>query len=223
MPTQFLVLKPVLLIFGLILPAWILYRLLKVTWQRRNGKNGYTKAIDLKNELLLVLFIVYVSTVLTATIAPASISGINNPPLPDLNIIPLINTYKQFISTLGGLNNINMDVELEIIIGNIILFIPLGIFLPYIFPKINSIKKLSAICFLCSLSVELCQFVLRQLGTNRTSDIDDVILNTIGGVLGWLVYSKFFNRHLFKRTSPASKHSLAKGISESLIEPGAAD
>jgi glycopeptide antibiotics resistance protein len=204
MQTRFL--EPVLLIFGLILPAWLLYRLLKGGRQKRNGKN-----VNLKNELVLILFIIYVSIVLAATIAPASISGFNNPPEPGLNIIPVINTCRQFISTLADPDNINTDFALENIIGNIILFLPLGIFLPYLFPKFDSIKKVAAICFLCSLSIELTQLILRQFGTYRTVDIDDVILNTTGGILGWLIFVKLIARYLFKGKHSANNTSFTPG------------
>lgn len=194
---QIQLLKPLLFIFGIILPAWIIYRWAIATRKKINGKG-----IQLQNELILVVFIMYISAGLELTIVPASISGFNNPREPGLNIIPVINTYKQLISTLAETDKTNTDFALENIIGNILLFLPLGIFLPCLFPAFNSIKKVAGICFLCSLSIELIQLILRQFGTYRTVDIDDVILNTTGGILGWIIFNKLIKKYLFtKHTS----------------------
>ena len=190
MPTQ--VLKPAISIFCLVLATWVFYRLVKGSRQKRKDMFA-----DLKKELLIVLLTLYICAVMVGTIAPASISGFNNQPEPGLNIIPVINTYKQFISTLGRPDNISKDFALENIIGNIILFLPLGIFLPLISPKFNSIKKVAIVCFIASLGIELTQLVLRQFGTYRTVDIDDIILNMMGGISGWLIL-KLIARFLIK-------------------------
>lgn len=194
MQTQLL--KPALFIFGLMLPAWIIFRCKTVTRKKIIGKQ-----INLQNELILAVFIIYIGSGLELTIVPASVSGFNNPPEPGLNIIPVINTYKQFISTLAETDKTDTDLALQNIIGNILLFLPLGIFLPCLFPTLNSIKKVAVICFLCSLSIELIQLILRQYGTYRTVDIDDIILNTTGGILGWLIFSKLVAKYLLKKTS----------------------
>lgn len=67
------------------------------------------------------------------------------------------------------------------VLGNIILFIPLGFFLPLLM-KIKFCK--TVLCgFLFSLVIELI-----QLPMNRVSDIDDLILNTVGTILGFFVF-----------------------------------
>ena len=182
-------LKPILYFFLIILPGWTLYRM--VIWGRlkRNGKSVY-----LANELKLTLFVMYVGAVLAITIAPAAILSFNNPSAQKFNLIPFINTYKQYIDTLSEPNGISTRFALENIIGNFILFIPLGIFLPAIFKQLNSFKQVAIICFICSFAIELFQFILRKFGTYRTSDIDDVFLNTLGGIAGWLIYYAFIYR-----------------------------
>ena len=67
--------------------------------------------------------------------------------------------------------------------GNIAIFIPLGIYIPLLINK-KSIFTNSAIVALISLCVEIVQYIL-AIGT---ADVDDIILNTIGGLLGILIF-----------------------------------
>jgi len=75
---------------------------------------------------------------------------------------------------------------------NAILLTPLGIYLRYYFKK--SFKSTVLICFLASLSFEVTQ-VTGIYGIYRCPyrlfDIDDLILNTFGGVLGYLIAPMF--------------------------------
>lgn len=76
------------------------------------------------------------------------------------------------------------------IIGNIALFIPLGVYITLL----NGNKKASVnVCIiaLVSVIVEIAQYLFKVGAT----DIDDVILNTLGGLLGILIFKliyKFF-------------------------------
>ncbi|MDO4299522.1 MAG: VanZ family protein, partial [Lachnospiraceae bacterium] len=69
---------------------------------------------------------------------------------------------------------------------NIILFVPFGFLLPYIWPKTGSIVRIlfSGIAF--SLLIEFS-----QLFNNRRTDIDDLILNTIGALTGYILFKLF--------------------------------
>ncbi|MEJ7588188.1 MAG: VanZ family protein [Ferruginibacter sp.] len=160
MPTHFF--KPVILVFCIILPAWILYRLLVISWKKRNGQVS-----PLKNELLPAVFIVYTSILLVVTIVPASMSIFDNHGVAHLNIIPVINTYKQLVDTFTTGDRRGMNFALENIIGNIILFVPLGLLLPLVFPAIRTLQKVAVTSFLCSLSIEIIQFILKEFGTYR--------------------------------------------------------
>lgn len=68
--------------------------------------------------------------------------------------------------------------------GNIIVFIPLGIFIPILFKKLGGLLKTAAVTLFASLSAEILQRVF-MVGS---FDVDDIILNIIGGVLGFLIY-----------------------------------
>ncbi|QQK75010.1 VanZ family protein [Salicibibacter cibarius] len=73
---------------------------------------------------------------------------------------------------------------LKILIGNVLLFVPLGIFLPLLFRRLRSIGRVTLVGMLISLFIELYQFTF----TMRVSDIDDLVLNTAGVFLGAAMY-----------------------------------
>jgi glycopeptide antibiotics resistance protein len=71
------------------------------------------------------------------------------------------------------------------VIGNFIMLLPLGIYLPLLYKKISGFFMVTFVCMLVSISIELMQLV-----TNfRITDIDDVILNTLGAGLGFIIYA----------------------------------
>ncbi|GAB6931122.1 hypothetical protein JCM10914A_51050 [Paenibacillus sp. JCM 10914] len=64
------------------------------------------------------------------------------------------------------------------------MFIPFGILLPYIIKKLRSFTWFSAYFIGAVMVLEIMQTILRV----GTGDVDDVILNYIGGCLGFLLY-----------------------------------
>ena len=66
---------------------------------------------------------------------------------------------------------------------NIILFVPMGLFLPLLYKKYDSIKAVALTGLMFSVSVEIVQ----MFGWG-SSDINDLITNTIGACLGYLIY-----------------------------------
>lgn len=79
------------------------------------------------------------------------------------------------------------------IVGNVLCFMPLGFVLPVLSYKNRSIFKVTFMCVLCSVTVELIQLI-SKLGS---CDVDDVILNTSGGILGYICFAicMFIFRH----------------------------
>ena len=82
-----------------------------------------------------------------------------------------------------------MESSLDNIIGNIILFMPLGLVVPVLFKKVNSIGKITLVGMASSVFIETMQFILRQFKIYRTVDIDDVILNVAGTLAGYFIYT----------------------------------
>lgn len=95
------------------------------------------------------------------------------------NIIPFKNT----IGYLNGSHHVNMDIIINNTLGNILIFLPLGIFLPLLFKKYSKFTKVIIASTVISFTIEVLQIVLK-IGK---FDIDDVILNVIGSIIGFLL------------------------------------
>ena len=84
--------------------------------------------------------------------------------------------------TIGMYNTFDRQV-----IGNFIMLFPLGIYLPLLLRRVRQLSGFFAvllISFLVSLGIE----VLQLATSYRSTDIDDVILNTMGACLGFVIY-----------------------------------
>ena len=68
------------------------------------------------------------------------------------------------------------------VFGNIILFLPYGFFLSY-FVKLKRVKIITILSLFVSFIVEIIQY---RIG--RVFDVDDIILNVIGGIIGYYLY-----------------------------------
>ena len=69
------------------------------------------------------------------------------------------------------------------VFGNILLFIPLGYFATS-YCKIKGLGTITLVSLLSSLTIEVTQHYI-----GRTFDIDDIILNVVGGIVGFLIYT----------------------------------
>lgn len=69
--------------------------------------------------------------------------------------------------------------------GNIVAFMPLGLLAPLWQPFLRSGKAIFLLGLLTSLGIEMLQWMF----TARVVDIDDVLLNVCGAVLGYCLYN----------------------------------
>ncbi|MEU0430754.1 VanZ family protein [Streptomyces sp. NPDC006290] len=80
--------------------------------------------------------------------------------------------------------------------GNLVLGVPFGVLLPVVFPKTRGILRVLALTAAVMLLVELVQGALI---TGRSFDIDDVILNTTGALVGYLLLGRRLGRAVHPR------------------------
>ena len=83
-----------------------------------------------------------------------------------------------------------LGLAIKNVLGNFILFYPMGVFLPCLFKRVRTVKKTLLIAFCTILSVEVVQLVFRR----GIFDADDLILNIAGWILGYLTLSLPFVR-----------------------------
>ncbi|MCY8850730.1 VanZ family protein [Bacillus inaquosorum] len=118
---------------------------------------------------------------------------------PLINLIPF-NTLKEVFTQYG---TPSFESTLFQACGNFIMLMPLGFLLPLTFSKKFNWKSILCISFLFSFSIELIQFIQNSIYgfPNRFSDIDDIISNTIGALIGYVIYKilePLINKLLFK-------------------------
>ena len=77
---------------------------------------------------------------------------------------------------------VGSKVFIKNIVGNIILFIPFGFFVAHLMKS----KKLYPTLIVSMITSIVIEYT--QLKIGRTFDVDDIILNIVGGFLGYLVY-----------------------------------
>lgn len=130
-----------------------------------------------KTKLLVnTLMYIYISLVLYVTLMPiiVSLPFIFNHPYTPMNIIP----FDDYFSGRG-------DTVRQILL-NIIMMMPFGFLLPVV--KKQNLLSCLLWTFLFSLGIELIQPLINGF---RSADITDLITNTIGALLGYLLFLVF--------------------------------
>lgn len=101
-----------------------------------------------------------------------------------LNLMPL-RTIRRFARLLiPPVRPYLVRIALHNLLGNVVLFIPLGWFLPGLFPKLRSFPM----TFLSVLVSVSCVEVLQVVFTIGICDVDDLLLNLLGASIGYGVY-----------------------------------
>lgn len=138
---------------------------------------GCTSNFDLRKSVLYCLFCLYLSAVF-------SLVGIPNVtycrPELNLNLVP-------FAGMFGDMKNSVL---------NVILFIPLGFFLPLLWRKYRRLRPGVIFAFGLSLAIELMQIL-----TFRTTDVNDLITNTVGYLVGFLAVKPLVNKFTVEQTA----------------------
>ena len=141
------------------------------------------KQICWKRELQLLLVYICIVVVVRFTFFPFSkVDGKIQPLIfdvaqvfpPRINLLPLV-----------YLLNYEIFREMLInVIGNAAMFIPLGIVWPSVFKRLNTHGKVLASGVGTSLLIEILQLPF----FDRVTDVDDLILNTVGFAAGYGLY-----------------------------------
>lgn len=143
----------------------------------------YRKKIDWKRELQLLIMYINLAVIIRYIFYPFPLlNGKVQPLLFDagrvypfkLNLVPFVNITDYAIKS---------DIYINII-GNTVMFIPSGILLPVLYRELDRAWKVIGAGALMSLCIELIQLLFYV----RTTDVDDLILNTAGCIAGYLIY-----------------------------------
>ena len=88
--------------------------------------------------------------------------------------------------------------------GNVAAFVPLGFFLPWLFPRLRPLFPFLGCTVLIILVIELIQ-LFTLVGS---CDVDDLILNLPGALLGWTA-ARLILRYMARREPSGSDGSMA--------------
>ena len=142
--------------------------------------------------LINTLMYVYIGLVLSVTLMPiiVSVPFIFNHPYTPMNLLP----FDDYFHGRG-------DTVRQIVL-NVVMMMPFGFLLPII--KKQNLFSCAVQTLLFSLGIELRQPLINGF---RSADITDVITNTTGGIMGYLLYFLFrpiVNAILFRISSTKS-------------------
>ena len=86
---------------------------------------------------------------------------------------------------------------------NVVMFMPLGVLVPLLWPAFDSLRRIALLGLCASTAIELTQLLLWvTLGSHRTVDINDLISNTLGAVLGLVLLRLMASRRPRPGCSP---------------------
>ena len=136
-----------------------------------------------KKPLWRLLFLAYAMWMLWLLFGQRLGNGTSGALWDNMNLRPL-ETIRLFWNLLDHRNPALVRHAVINLVGNVIMFVPLGFFLPLIFSRLRRFMKLVLTSTLLIVSVELVQLFTR-LGS---CDTDDLILNLAGVILGFLLW-----------------------------------
>ena len=117
---------------------------------------------DFKRSIYCLLFSIYLAAMYAAV------------GLPDI-------TYYRYSPRYNFIPFFYMFSAWETTLLNVILFLPMGLFLPVLWSRMNSFGKTVGFGFCVSLLIEIL-----QIFTYRATDINDIMTNTFGTCIGFL-------------------------------------
>ena len=136
---------------------------------------GIIRSFKSLNKSWLVLFIIYLLSVAYITIFSR---GEDND--TSIRMVPFASLTQARTKTTDMLNHMLLNVAM---------FVPIGILLPMIYPeKLNKWSIALGVGLMCTVTIETTQLIFRM----GQCDIDDIIANTTGALVGFLFYRIYF-------------------------------
>ncbi len=154
------------------------YLLLRVLYMRNKKKNW-------PREMVMLLFFLYCVSIFSQTIIPnfyiteGHIIFDTSSAYLRSNFTPLRTIHLYYDQLSGPL----ASVAFYNLAGNIVLFIPFGFFIPLLWSKFRGWVQIHVFAFLIPLFIECTQYFI-----GRSIDVDDVLLNAIAIVIGFIFY-----------------------------------
>ena len=184
---------------GFVIPIFII--IITMIVEIKKSKDIQEKS-KIRNFWLKALFIIYCLLLITILFLNneyrmggfQNINTFSKEHFETSNVIPFATIIEYIIGVIS--NDINAGIVIINFATNLLLFAPMGFFIPILFQsKINNIKQFVIMIIILTLIVEILQFITYRGST----DIDDIILNTIGAVIVYLLMKTKFVKKLLKK------------------------
>lgn len=164
--------------------------------------------------LLATVFVAYLVvlvkiTVVKGTTVPRLLAGLldGRAPLQAVNLVPF-QTIADFARLRHEMSALRVFANL---FGNMLVFVPFGLYLPLLVRRLRGFRGVVLATLALSASLEGLQYLL---GTGST-DIDDLWLNALGSVIGYLLFRSVV------RVTPTRPAALAAALAASVVFAGA--
>jgi len=193
------------------LPVYVLIFLFKSRISKK-----LSGIINWKRESLLLLFTIYLFALLSITIFPIAFRKIyESGSFVSINLIP----FKYVIRSIGTVGaSYNGDITFHVgliaknVIGNLMLLFPFGLIVPVLWKNTDKLSYRVLYGLILTVGIESIQFMQMYFGFSmgRVVDVDDIILNALGFIIGYSVSNKLLkiksiknivDEHLMKKAS----------------------
>ena len=121
-----------------------------------------------EKKILMLVFAIYILCLFQVVTFQDSMALSGN------NFIPFHEIFRYRITSRLFIKNV---------IGNMIMFFPFGFFISY-YINPDDIKPILVLTLIASVAIEVVQLLI-----GRVFDIDDILLNLVGGALGYAIYN----------------------------------
>jgi glycopeptide antibiotics resistance protein len=162
------------LLFRIILLVWVISRVYRAI--------KYGKPL-LWRELLLWMLLLYVAFLLYNTFEPLTI--LLNRQHQRANFVPLQGIAKMIENASIFDDKVTQRIVFLNLAGNVLIFSPFGVAIPLLEKRLNRGWLVVLLGLAISLVIELAQTFLIA----RVFDVDDLILNAAGTLIGFLIYA----------------------------------
>jgi len=180
---------PFFVLSAIAVPCWLIFQLYRL---RTPGHR-----LSFRREILLLTFVVYLCGLATATLIPNHNSRLAAEAAVGIDLHPNLASLTCSSATLPR-GSTARAFCVHNAKGNVMLFFPLGILIPLVWRRLRFWRGIQ-IAIAISVSIELVQYLSRAW-SNRTADVNDVILNVLGAGLGLVLV---FLLRLLRGTRPA--------------------
>jgi glycopeptide antibiotics resistance protein len=158
----------------IVVPVFIIGLIWLLTWAKRQPGR-----VNLAQYLVLSSFGIYLLCVIHLVFFPIEVNigqySNQTPWYKTINFIPIL------------------TIDIMTFLLNVLMLIPFGMYIPFLHKSKISVKRVIKLGFMLSLSFELVQLLIRvTLGSGRSTDINDLLANTSGAVIGFLIVKRLY-------------------------------